>query len=85
MTKCFYFNGGYDSGPSFAELHKYLNDMEKTYTQGANRIYYFAIPPTVFVASGKSIKENSMSTVVYPHASTICCIPLSTRPKFLSH
>jgi len=60
LDRCFYFRGNYDSAESFGGLHQFLLEKEASH-KGANRMFYFAIPPTVFVASAKSIREKSMS------------------------
>ena len=57
LDLCIYRNGSYDSeediGRVFAELEK---KEQATGCRLANRLFYFAIPPTVFVPVGKSIK-----------------------------
>lgn len=54
-----YHHGGYDSADSFASLSEALKKHEGS--QG-NRIFYFAIPPSVFVESAKAIKKSGLST-----------------------
>jgi glucose-6-phosphate 1-dehydrogenase len=62
LILCIYRNGNYDSvqdvGRVFEELKKMEQDRGCTF---ANRLFYFAIPPSVFVPIGKSIKEAVIS------------------------
>ncbi len=62
LNKLFYVSGTYNSVQDFANLSK---EMEKKETGKANRIFYFAIPPSVFVDVGKAIKQAAMSKVKY--------------------
>eukprot|EP01062_Namystynia_karyoxenos_P029910 TRINITY_DN22390_c0_g1_i1.p1 TRINITY_DN22390_c0_g1~~TRINITY_DN22390_c0_g1_i1.p1 ORF type:complete len:562 (+),score=197.14 TRINITY_DN22390_c0_g1_i1:98-1687(+) len=64
---CFYFQGGYDSVADFGKLSARLAELEgaeKTVCEPdtTNRLFYFAIPPNVFLASAKSIKEAALTT-----------------------
>lgn len=54
-----YQHGGYDSAESFAKLSETLKKHEDS---KGNRIFYFAIPPSVFVPSAKAIKQSGLST-----------------------
>mmetsp|Transcript_25223 Transcript_25223/g.33480 ORF Transcript_25223/g.33480 Transcript_25223/m.33480 type:complete len:555 (-) Transcript_25223:426-2090(-) len=56
---CIYRNGGYDSTEAVRKVFDEVNVMEKS-CPTYNRLYYFAIPPTVFVPIGKSIKEAAI-------------------------
>eukprot|EP01087_Luapelamoeba_hula_P019417 TRINITY_DN6422_c1_g1_i1.p1 TRINITY_DN6422_c1_g1~~TRINITY_DN6422_c1_g1_i1.p1 ORF type:complete len:596 (+),score=108.02 TRINITY_DN6422_c1_g1_i1:96-1790(+) len=60
LSRCHYFRGDYASASSFEQLNTYMTEKEKGH-KGGNRIFYFAIPPTVFVPSAHSIKEHAMS------------------------
>jgi len=53
-----YHHGGYDSAESFAKLSEELKKLEGP---NGNRIFYFAIPPSVFVASAKAIHSSGLS------------------------
>jgi len=46
LEKCFYCRGQYESADSFSALRKVLESLEPV--EGANRLYYLAIPPSVF-------------------------------------
>eukprot|EP01111_Echinosteliopsis_oligospora_P016960 TRINITY_DN7197_c0_g1_i3.p1 TRINITY_DN7197_c0_g1~~TRINITY_DN7197_c0_g1_i3.p1 ORF type:complete len:524 (-),score=120.96 TRINITY_DN7197_c0_g1_i3:97-1587(-) len=66
LAKCYYVNGGYDSAEGFRQLSSVLSAKEKSMgALPANRIFYFAIPPSVFVASAQMIKSNCLSTTGY--------------------
>ena len=60
---CTYVSGGYEDGPSFANLNKYLLEIESKW-QGneAHRLFYFALPPSVFIPVGQHLKEQCYST-----------------------
>jgi len=54
-----YFAGGYDDGAALTQLS---NEMDALYPSGpCNRLFYFAIPPNVFVPIGKNIKANGLT------------------------
>ena len=63
LTLCSYFQGQYGSIESFSSLHTYLVDKEasEVFTNGVNRIFYFAIPPNVFIPSAKAIDVAARS------------------------
>jgi len=62
LDQCHYFHGQYDSEEDFAKLSKQLTEKEeKGNGKKANRIFYLAIPPSVFVASAKSIRKSCMT------------------------
>jgi len=59
LSRCFYVKGNsYDDRESFKKLHSILAERE---SKGGNRIFYMAIPPSVFIASGKCVKAKCMS------------------------
>lgn len=58
LNKVFYVSGAYNSEADFANLSKVV---EKTESGKANRIFYYAIPPSVFVDVSKAIKASAMS------------------------
>jgi len=62
LKLCSYRNGNYDSADDVGRVFAELEQKEKDSGCGkANRLFYFAIPPTVFVPIGKSIKEAVVS------------------------
>ena len=55
LNLCMYRNGAYDSTEDVANVFKELESREDDLFAGkANRLFYFAIPPSVFVPIGKA-------------------------------
>lgn len=55
-----YVSGSYDDGAAFDELEKHLVEIEKGYKgDERNRVFYFALPPSVFIPVGKNLKEHN--------------------------
>ena len=60
LELCLYRNGSYDNVDDVSKVFDELN--QKVEGGGkVNRLFYFAIPPTVFVPIGKSLKEAVIS------------------------
>lgn len=57
LKLCIYRQGAYDSTEDVAKVFEELKEKEAALEGKTNRLFYFAIPPTVFVPIGKSIKE----------------------------
>jgi len=60
-----YRQGQYNSVERFAEVAAELEAMEDAVTGGtgkANRLFYYAIPPTVFSMVSRPIKESAMTS-----------------------
>ncbi len=54
-----YVSGGYEDGESFDNLNKYLEEIESKYqSKERNRIFYLALPPSVFIPVSKNVKEH---------------------------
>ena len=53
LNRCHYFIGSYDNEEDFAQLDKNLRKLEG---KPANRIFYFAIPPSIFLKVANSIQ-----------------------------
>jgi len=54
-----YVSGSYDDAASFKELNKHLEEIESHYqSKECNRIFYLALPPSVFVPVAKNIKDE---------------------------
>ncbi|KAG6900957.1 hypothetical protein C0993_004394 [Termitomyces sp. T159_Od127] len=54
-----YVSGSYDEGSSFDKLNKHLEEIESKYqSKECNRIFYLALPPSVFIPVAKNLKEN---------------------------
>mmetsp|Transcript_9660 Transcript_9660/g.12627 ORF Transcript_9660/g.12627 Transcript_9660/m.12627 type:complete len:503 (-) Transcript_9660:262-1770(-) len=63
LSLCIYRYGGYDdeeaiSAMSSAVTSSYSQENIKT----ENRVFYFALPPTVFVATATSVKKSALTT-----------------------
>eukprot|EP01112_Ceratiomyxa_fruticulosa_P009641 TRINITY_DN2523_c0_g1_i1.p1 TRINITY_DN2523_c0_g1~~TRINITY_DN2523_c0_g1_i1.p1 ORF type:complete len:535 (-),score=118.12 TRINITY_DN2523_c0_g1_i1:71-1546(-) len=62
LDLCEYFAGAYDKPEDFARLDKEILEAERKFgKKKANRIFYFAIPPNVFIPSAASIKAAALS------------------------
>ncbi|KAF8076406.1 glucose-6-P dehydrogenase [Lyophyllum atratum] len=58
-----YVSGSYDDGASFDNLNKHLEEIEsKWQTKEANRLFYLALPPSVFIPVAKNLKEHCYVT-----------------------
>lgn len=54
-----YVSGTYDDGTSFDALNKYISVIEARYqTKESNRLFYLALPPTVFIPVAQNLKEH---------------------------
>jgi glucose-6-phosphate 1-dehydrogenase len=57
-----YFAGSYDDASPFEDLDKHISEIEAAYqTKESNRIFYLALPPSVFIAVAKNLKEHCYS------------------------
>lgn len=54
---CTYISGQYDKDDSFINLNKHLEEIEKGQKE-QNRIYYMALPPSVFTTVSDQLKRN---------------------------
>lgn len=54
---CTYVSGQYDEDESFVELRKHLEKLEKGRKE-TNRIFYMALPPSVFTTVSQHLKKN---------------------------
>lgn len=66
LAICSYVSGQYDSDKSFQELEAAMNEKEKDFkgTQ-RNRIFYMALPPSVFTDVAQGLKKNNVSLSSY--------------------
>lgn len=55
---CSYVSGQYDQDDSFQELEKHLQELEKSQKE-TNRIFYMALPPSVFIPVSEHLKKNN--------------------------
>jgi glucose-6-phosphate 1-dehydrogenase len=54
---CTYVSGQYDNDESFVELRKHLEELEEGRKE-QNRIFYMALPPSVFTTVSQHLKKN---------------------------
>lgn len=54
---CTYVSGQYDKDESFQELEKHMVEQEKGQKE-TNRIFYMALPPSVFIPVSQHLKKN---------------------------
>jgi glucose-6-phosphate 1-dehydrogenase len=54
---CTYISGQYDQDEPFQQLDKHLDEMEKDRKEG-NRVFYMALPPSVFITVSQHLKKN---------------------------
>jgi hypothetical protein len=62
-----YVSGQYDSDEDFAKLNKHLEEIESKYkndgnSEERNRVFYMALPPSVFTEVAEKLKKNCYST-----------------------
>eukprot|EP01102_Stenamoeba_stenopodia_P016098 TRINITY_DN5583_c0_g1_i1.p1 TRINITY_DN5583_c0_g1~~TRINITY_DN5583_c0_g1_i1.p1 ORF type:complete len:533 (-),score=168.03 TRINITY_DN5583_c0_g1_i1:96-1694(-) len=67
LKRCYYFHGQYDSVESLKELSKQCDSLEadslgKGSTKVGNRVFYMAIPPSVFIPAAKAIRGGGLSS-----------------------
>lgn len=62
LAKCLYRHGNYDSADDVGAVsHEMLQLENATGMEHHNRLFYFAIPPSVFVPIGTSIKKAALT------------------------
>jgi len=60
-----YVSGGYEDAPSFENLENYLQSIESTYkSKERNRVFYLALPPSVFLPVAEHIKKYNYASDV---------------------
>ncbi|CAJ0937723.1 unnamed protein product, partial [Mesorhabditis belari] len=55
-----YIQGSYDKVESFKKLQEFNDDLQKRTKQPVNRLYYLALPPSVFAEVTQHLKEACM-------------------------
>ncbi|PAV20913.1 glucose-6-P dehydrogenase [Pyrrhoderma noxium] len=54
-----YVSGSYEDASAFQELNKHLNEIESKYqSQERHRVFYLALPPSVFIPVAKNLREH---------------------------
>eukprot|EP01012_Entosiphon_sulcatum_P013792 TRINITY_DN18984_c0_g1_i2.p1 TRINITY_DN18984_c0_g1~~TRINITY_DN18984_c0_g1_i2.p1 ORF type:complete len:555 (+),score=116.22 TRINITY_DN18984_c0_g1_i2:23-1666(+) len=61
LERCDYVSGAYDSDSAFTHLHQHLHEKEQAHPNGANRVFYLALPPSVFVTVAKAVRHAALS------------------------
>ncbi|GFS47650.1 glucose-6-phosphate 1-dehydrogenase [Nephila pilipes] len=56
----FYVNGTYENSDDFGKLNEHLDELEKA--SASNRLFYLALPPTVFSVVTENLKLMCMSS-----------------------
>jgi glucose-6-phosphate 1-dehydrogenase len=57
-----YVAGGYEDDESFQNLENHLRGIESGYqSKGCNRVFYLALPPSVFIQVAGHVKNNNYS------------------------
>ncbi|XP_043936037.1 glucose-6-phosphate 1-dehydrogenase isoform X1 [Protopterus annectens] len=56
-----YISGKYDQKSSFEKLNAHINSLRNG--KNANRVFYLALPPSVYEDVTRNVKENCMSSV----------------------
>lgn len=58
LGRCFYVSGEYGSADSFLDVYAALRDQEGQ--EPVNRLFYLAIPPSIFAATAQSLGASGM-------------------------
>lgn len=58
VKKCIYVSGQYDNDESFQGLEAKLQELESGRSKN-NRIFYMALPPSVFISVSHHLKKNN--------------------------
>lgn len=60
-----YVSGGYEDDPSFENLENHLKSIESAYkSKGCNRVFYLALPPSVFVPVAEHVRKHNYASGV---------------------
>ncbi|KAH8118292.1 glucose-6-P dehydrogenase [Phellopilus nigrolimitatus] len=60
-----YISGSYEEPAAFEALNKHLEEIESKYqTKERNRVFYLALPPSVFIPVAKHLRENCYASGV---------------------
>lgn len=61
LKKCVYISGQYNKDEDFQALNKKIEELE-TRSSVVHRVFYMALPPTVFVDVAKGVKKSCYTT-----------------------
>ncbi|EJD53731.1 glucose-6-P dehydrogenase [Auricularia subglabra TFB-10046 SS5] len=53
-----YVDGAYDQDDAFQKLDKYIAGFEANFSGTPNRLFYLALPPSVFIPVARGLKKN---------------------------
>lgn len=54
-----YVDGAYDQDEAFQNLDKYIAKFESKFSGPGNRLFYLALPPSVFIPVSQGLKKNA--------------------------
>lgn len=88
---CSYVSGQYDQDEGFIELRKHCEELEKGRKE-TNRIFYMALPPSVFTVVSQHLKRNAypksgvarVIVRIQPHSRASHCSRSNRRSRSLS-
>jgi glucose-6-phosphate 1-dehydrogenase len=81
---CTYVSGQYDKDESFIELRKHLEELEKSRKE-ANRVFYMALPPSVFTTVSQHLKKNCYPKSGLARIIVRGEIPFTSIPVLTNH
>ncbi|TPX71057.1 glucose-6-phosphate dehydrogenase (NADP+) [Spizellomyces sp. 'palustris'] len=58
LAKCTYVSGSYDDAKSFKKLNDAVDDIQKRVGGHRHRVFYMALPPSVFIPASKGLREQ---------------------------
>ncbi|KAJ3007241.1 Glucose-6-phosphate 1-dehydrogenase [Thoreauomyces humboldtii] len=58
LARCTYVSGKYDNAEDFKKLNAAVDDIEKGTTGDKHRVFYMALPPSVFIPASEGLKAN---------------------------
>ena len=61
LSLCTYFTGKYDDLESFERLDTYLRNVELPVAGFKHRLFYMALPPSVFIPASSGLKKKVYS------------------------
>ncbi|KAJ1343757.1 glucose-6-phosphate 1-dehydrogenase [Batrachochytrium salamandrivorans] len=62
LEKCTYVSGKYDESDSYEKLRAFVENVEGVVHGDRHRIFYMALPPSVFGVAAKGLKEHLYTT-----------------------
>jgi glucose-6-phosphate 1-dehydrogenase len=62
MARCWYHGGAYDSADDMREAANQMNELHGKNAKKIDRIFYMALPPSVFIPAAKALKAGGLSS-----------------------